>query len=111
MSRLLDQQIEFSRLVAKLIKWAYKKGYGVTLGDAYRDQRCPYGSPDSLHHSRLAIDLNLFVQSPSGRWDYLTITRDHKRMGEKWESYDPRCSWGGRDGDGNHYSMRWGGLT
>jgi hypothetical protein len=110
-SALLDQQIEFSRLVGKLLEFAYANGFGVTLGDAYRDSRCPYGHRKSLHRSRLAIDLNLFKQSPSGHWDYFALTADHTPLGEYWESLDSRCRWGGRFNDGNHYSMAWEGMS
>ena len=60
-------------MVPRLIRKAFRLGYEVTLGDAYRDPRCPYGSKDSDHHRRLAIDLNLFKNGV-----YLTRTKDHR---------------------------------
>lgn len=91
-----DQQREFARMVPRLIDKAHELGFEVTLGDAYRDPRCPYGSKSSRHKSRLAIDLNLFRE---GR--YLTETRDHEPLGLWWESVGG--IWGGRFEDGNHY--------
>ena len=107
MSRLLDQQIDFSRNVGLLLEYVYANGHGVTLGDAYRDKRCGYGHPKSLHKQRLAIDLNLFMLTPDGKWDYFALSNDHTFLGEFWEALDPRCRWGGRftNPDGNHYSM------
>jgi hypothetical protein len=98
MSDLLNKQQEFSRMVVKLINLANELGYELTFGDAYRDPRCPYGSEVSFHHKRLAIDLNLFRD---GQW--LKKTEDHRPLGEYWESLGG--TWGGRWGDGNHYSL------
>jgi hypothetical protein len=106
---LLQEQMEFSLAVAWLINKASEMGYGVTLGDAYRDprlfgkigERKGYGSPRSFHKKRLAIDLNLF----RGR-SWLSDTKDHAALGKAWEEYHPKAVWGGRFNDGNHYS--WG---
>ena len=111
MSRLLSQQIEFSQNLGKLLGWIYANGFGVTMGDAYRDKRCEYGHPESLHRQRLAVDLNLFKQSASGHWDYFALTEDHTPIGEHWESMGVLCKWGGRFGDGGHYSMEWEGIS
>ena len=58
------------------------------------------GSFRSLHPDRLAVDLNLFKD---GVW--LTKTEDHRVLGEFWESLGADHRWGGRFGDGNHYSI------
>jgi len=83
-------------MVPRLLDKAHELGFEVTLGDAYRDPRCPYGSKSSRHKSRLAIDLNLFRD---GR--YLTETKDHEPLGLWWEGQGG--IWGGRFNDGNHY--------
>ena len=102
----------FTRMIAKLIEYAYANGYELTFGDAYRDPRLhgdvgvkkSYSSAKSLHKSRLAVDFNLFKNG-----QYLTTTEAHKPLGEYWESIGG--SWGGRFGenggtaDGNHYSL------
>lgn len=108
--RLGEKQKLFVRLLPKLINYAHRNGYEITLGDAYRDPRAfgkigkrkkgSYGKKYSNHKSRLAIDLNLFK---NGR--YLTKTSDHKKLGEYWEKLHPLTCWGGRFDDGNHYSM------
>lgn len=98
-----QKQRKFTRMVADLIMWAYDHGYELTLGDAYRDPRTPYGHPDSLHRKRLAVDLNLFKNGV-----YLTRTEDHAPLGEYWESIGG--SWGGRFQDGNHYSLEYSGI-
>jgi hypothetical protein len=90
-------------MVADLIVFAYTQGYELTLGDAYRDPRCPYSHDNSLHHWRLAIDMNLFKD---GTW--LKNTEDHTPLGEYWESIGG--TWGGRFGDGNHYSLSHNGM-
>lgn len=93
-------------MVANLIIKAEEMGYEVTLGDAYRDPRLHgvmgekkgYGSANSFHKQRLAIDINLFKAG-----QYLEGTEAHKPLGEWWESQGG--SWGGRFKDGNHYSL------
>lgn len=106
-----DKQRVFARMVADLILFAYERGYELTLGDAYRDPRVhgqhgrkkSYGSANSVHKLRLAIDLNLFK---GGK--FLQKTEDHKELGEFWESIGG--SWGGRFNDGNHYSLEHNGF-
>lgn len=93
---LREKQTEFARAVPRLIDAAFVLGYEVTLGDAFRDSRCPYGSKSSKHKRRLAIDLNLFKDGK-----YLTKTTDHLKLGMYWESIGG--IWGGRFSDGNHY--------
>ena len=97
---LRAKQSLFALLVTLLIQKAYQLGYEVTLGDAWAREG---HKQDSLHYKRLAIDLNLFKDGL-----YLTKTEDHKDLGEFWESLGG--SWGGRYGDGNHYSMEHGGI-
>lgn len=95
---LRQKQSRFVWMVRSLIEFAYESGYELTFGDAYRDPRVTYGAKNSLHRSRLAIDFNLFK---NGR--YLSSTESHRPLGEYWESRGG--SWGGRFGDGNHYSL------
>lgn len=96
---LREKQSKFTRMVADLIIFAYDNGYELTFGDCYRDSRCPYGADKSLHKSRLAIDLNLFLDG-----QYLQTTEHHRDLGEYWESIGG--SWGGRFFDGCHYSLK-----
>lgn len=102
-----NQQAKFAQMVAELILFAISLGYQVTLGDAYRDPRLHgevgekrgYGSANSFHKRRLALDLNLFRKGK-----FLTETADHAVLGEWWEKRGG--TWGGRfkTPDGNHYS-------
>lgn len=96
-------QVTFVWMLARLIDHAKSLGYELTMGDAYRDPRVPYGHPTSLHKQRLALDLNLFKDGV-----YLTTTEDHRPLGEWWESIGG--TWGGRFQDGNHYSLAYGGM-
>jgi hypothetical protein len=102
-----DKQRHFAQMVAWLIFHAEKLGYAVTLGDAYRDARVTYGHPDSLHRKRLAIDLNLFKRE-DGKWVYQTDSDAHEPLGVYFESIGG--AWGGRWGDGNHYSLEHDGM-
>jgi hypothetical protein len=95
---LRNEQSEFVRCVGKLIAFAYANGYELTFGDTYPFRKHRKGS---YHNRGLAIDLNLFKNGV-----YLTRTEDHIVLGEYWKSLHPRCCWGGKWNDGNHYS--WG---
>lgn len=107
---LRQKQSRFAQMVADLIIQAAAMGYEVTLGEAYRSpeeaQRLASagrGIVNSLHTQRLAIDLNLFKNG-----NFLATSDAHKPLGEWWESKGG--TWGGRFGDGNHYSLTHAGV-
>jgi hypothetical protein len=108
---LRQKQSLFATLVATLIQQAVALGYEVTLGEAYRSPeeaarlaKVGTGIANSLHTLKLAIDLNLFRDGI-----YLSSTEAHRPLGEWWEQQHDLCRWGGRFGDGNHYSVTHGG--
>ena len=103
MESLREKQTRFVWMVADLLQYAKSIKFELTLGDAYRDDRCMYGQPFSLHKKRLAIDLNLFIDG-----QYMASSTAHKPLGEYWESIGG--SWGGRFNDGNHYSLEHDGI-
>lgn len=99
-------------MVAGLIQFAYQQGYSLSFGEAYRPPEVAEryalegrGISNSLHTSRLAIDLNLFQKGK-----YLTKSEDYLPLGEYWESIGG--SWGGRFSkpDGNHFSLEHNGV-
>ena len=101
-----QKQKRFARMIPRLIDKAHELGFEVSLGDAYRDPRMfgemgvkmGYGAANSCHKMRLAIDLNLHKDGV-----YLICDKDHEPLGTWWESQGG--VWGGRFGDGNHYSL------
>jgi len=99
MSELRQKQSNFVQMVSLLIAYAYQNGFELTFGDVWARSGHRIGS---LHYDRLAIDLNLFKD---GKW--LNKTKDHELLGAFWESIGG--SWGGRFGDGNHYSLEYQG--
>ncbi len=94
--RLRQKQSLFARKISLLIAYAYDQGYEITLGDAWAHDG---HRDDSFHYKRLAVDLNLFRDGK-----YLRATEAHRPLGEFWEHLGG--TWGGRWGDGDHYS--WG---
>lgn len=90
---LREKQSKFVRMLGQLIFWAYDNGYELT----FPSEALPH-MKNSLHYIGLAKDLNLFRCG-----NYLTETEDHRPLGEYWESLGG--TWGGRFGDGNHYSL------
>ena len=101
---LSQKQQRFFFMFQILMAFIHDHGYHATFGDAFRDDRCVYGQPFSLHRKRLAVDINLIDQE--GNW--LQKTEDHLKCGEFWESMGG--SWGGRFKDGNHYSLEHEGF-
>ena len=107
---LKEKQFVFASLVPKLINRAINLGFQVTIGEVLRSPeeakrlaKLGLGTMNSLHISKLAIDLNLFKNGI-----FLKKTEDHKKLGEWWElqsTKDYTCTWGGHFGDGNHYSI------
>lgn len=108
---LRQKQSRFVLMKAKLILWAYRQGYELTDGDAYRDPRvhgkqgvkASYSEGKSAHKHRLAQDFNLFKDGV-----FLSRTEDHLPLGLQWEAMGG--TWGGRFNDGNHYSLEHGGI-
>ncbi len=106
MSELLRLQYAHTELVARLIVEAIRQGYWPRLRDAFRDPRVTYGHPHSTHRVGLAVDL--LLDRPAGH--YLTKSEDYRSLGEWWETQHPLARWGGRFGDGNHFSFEWQGV-
>lgn len=106
---LRQKQSRFVTMVVKLLDHAHSQGYSITFGETYRSPeeaerlaKLGKGIRNSLHTQRLAIDLNLFVDGK-----YMSSTKAHETLGKYWESIGG--TWGGRFGDGNHYSIEHGG--
>jgi hypothetical protein len=98
---LRKKQSRFVVMVALLLQYAHSLGYELTFGDAFRDPRCPYGSDLSLHHQRLAVDLNLFINGK-----FITDGTGHDKLHDFWDLL------GGAERiehDLNHYSLAHGG--
>lgn len=102
-----QKQRLFAQHVAGLVTHIYAVGYEVSLDWCYRPPEIAayyadlgIGIRSSLHTVKLAIDLNLFRD---GVW--LRTTEAHRPIGEWWEKQHELLRWGGRFGDGNHYSM------
>lgn len=100
MSELGDLRKLFTRCVAQLLVEMLEKNYQPMIGkDGLKHMK------NSLHYDGLAIDIDLCDKNGK----YLVSSEDHERFGEFWESLDPKCCWGGRFHDGNHYSVTYGG--
>ena len=107
-------QEQFAGDAARLIVEALQRGYGVTLGEAWRtpeqaalNAEKGIGVANSLHCERLALDLNLFR---NGVW--LTDTAPYAEMGGYWKSLGPNHRWGGdfHKPDPDHYSISPDGI-
>lgn len=113
--KLIEKQFKFAELLPRLIDKVYQSGYTITLGEALRTPEQAHinaiagtGIEHSLHLLKLAIDLNLFKDGK-----YLPSMADHMVFGIYWESLSTTkftCIWGGRFGDGNHYSIEHDGV-
>lgn len=111
MGKLREKQTKFAFAIGRLLLYAEAVGYGVTFGDAYRDPRVfgevgkskGYGHASSAHKSRLALDLNLFIDG-----EYVgNDTAHHGKLHDFWDMLGgaPRIA-----DDLNHYSFSEGGV-
>lgn len=103
----------FTRLLPKLLHRIHGAAHDCAIAWAYRPPECAdhlakagKGIRSSLHSKKLAVDLDLFYHG-----NYLADTESHRPFGEYWESLHELCRWGGRFGDGNHYSLEDGGIS
>lgn len=102
---LRQKQTRFVKYLGMLIDYAYSlPGVELTLGEGQVDDTAhSRHMVGSLHHVRLAQDLNLFV---GGSY----ITGDHPvwhQLGTYWRLLDPLAAWGGdfASRDYNHFSL------
>ena len=108
----------FSRLLPKLLNEIHGQGYECALAEGYIGLSIDKPGEDTPHlrhgghFKKLAQDIDLFRLDPATfKFVYLTDTASHQPFGEFWESLHPLCRWGGRWGDGNHYSLEDGGIA
>ena len=112
------QELFATELLPDLLSYIRFKGYQIRMGYGERSineqQRLitlgKSGIPmksaaKGAHVRRLAVDLHLFKDGT-----YLDRTEDHREIGEWWERRHELCRWGGRFGDGNHYSLEHEGF-
>lgn len=109
-----QKQRVFSEMVGMLLTWIYTQpDLAVSLGEALRSEAQANanaangkGISNSLHLSKLAIDLNLFIKGV-----YQAGTPAYKPLGDYWKSIGG--SWGGdfkSRPDGNHFSLEHNGV-
>jgi hypothetical protein len=104
----MNNQAKFMFNLSKLIQYTYGLGYTLSGGDLWATSG---HKENSLHYQRLAIDLNLFkLNEETQKNEWVKKSEDHKELGTYWESLDPKCRWGGRYSDGNHYELVPGGY-
>lgn len=110
MSTLGNHQRKFARMSVGFLSWVLEQGYEFTWGETLRgpaqiahNVKTGKGIKVTLHALKCAMDINLFINGV-----YQTTTEAHRPLGEEWERRGG--TWGGRFGDGNHYSLEWRGI-
>lgn len=98
METLGQKRTRFTAMIPKLINKANELGFEIRFVPEHNKHM-----KKSLHYIGLAKDFDLFKDGV-----YLTKTEDHTPLGEYWESLGG--TWGGRFGDGNHYSIEHKGV-
>ena len=110
---LSQQRRLFSRLISEFVVWIFQQP-GLecfyeevkrTKAQATANAASGAGIANSLHLDGLAADLSLSVNGV-----YQSGTEAYKALGEKWESMHPLNRWGGKWGDGNHFSSTRNGV-
>jgi hypothetical protein len=109
---LKEKQRLFRKCWRVLLAFADLKGYDVIYGMFWRSRHesdrlkeAGIGISPSLHEYCLAGHLEAFKDG-----EYMTTTEEYLELGEFWESLDILCAWGGRFGDGIHFSIRHDGM-
>ncbi len=117
MSRKYSIREQFAHDIAKLILFCHKKGYGVTLGEAYRtdeqqrihrfgwrftrgrwiklDKYVRSKVITSQHQKRLAKDLHIWDKKIGKRY---ISDLEWQIVGRYWENLNFKNRWGGRFG-------------
>jgi hypothetical protein len=120
---MVEKQARFARTISGFIPKAFDMGYLLNFGEAWRPEilaqmykKLGKGITNSLHWSRLAIDLNAYVKV-NGIWVYLDASEKWhiphlEKLGELWKSLDKDAAWGGdfSKKDQNHYSFQHNGV-
>lgn len=115
MSELLNLQVQFARLVPRLLDWAFANGYEVTGDEWWRspaeaaiNATTGAGIANSLHPLKLAIDLNLFKDVI-----LLDSVEEYRPLGNYWKSLHPLARWGGdfQRPDADHFSLTFQGVS
>lgn len=114
---LSSARCRFSYYVAHLLLEMFKEGYWACFDEVTErlTERDPTSDhmKGSVHHQGLAADINLYTRTEDGSLEYQSTTEAHRRFGEMWEEWGESAGhplrWGGRFGDGNHYSWEWDG--
>jgi hypothetical protein len=107
MSDLVEHQKQFSRMLGKLLVFITDKTkYSCTLGEVWRTEeqaalnaKKGVGIKNSLHCSRLAIDINFFLGEE--------LVATPLQIVEYWESIGGAAGY--RFGDNPHFSLAYGG--
>jgi hypothetical protein len=111
---LSQQRRLFTLLLARLVVWVNDNlpGHSLAFDQVKRDPataqanaKAGAGIANSLHLDALAADMLLYIDGM-----YTADTEAHRKIGEQWERMHPLNRWGGRWGDGNHYSSTRGGI-
>ena len=117
-TELRRRQVLLVKSLGKLIRYADERGYELTLGEGFvQPVRKARGGEffkdgvhmeNSLHYSRLAQDLNLFVQGQ--------FIQDGEHfawvdLSNFWEELDVLARAGRRFGDSNHLSISHAGKA
>ena len=103
MSTLFDKQVQFGRMLPKLLDHINEQGFLYTVGQTVRCVHCEVGHINSLHKKGLAVDINLFGRDKT----YLQNGGAHELIHDFWDTL------GGAErikGDLNHYSIEYKGM-
>jgi hypothetical protein len=105
--KLLEKQFKFTRAIGFLLEFAFKHGYFLTFGTAYRSPKYNKfigGHPKSNHPKRLAVDFNLFVDGEyikdSKHIAWVVLHNEFERLGGAKMIKK----------DANHFSFKHGGI-
>lgn len=100
---LREARVRFTSLLCVLVRRMQEAGYEAAFAEGMdrKTKKDPTSDhmKNSLHELGLAQDIDLYFNGK-----YQDKSEHHGVFGNHWEGLDAYCKWGGRFGDGNHYS-------
>ena len=133
-----EQQKLFTRLITKLLAYAFELGFEITFGEAYRsDEQAEINSLGQEGREKVAALVQGLFPELANRirnngknngirlsihqdklaidlnlfknGEYLPDAESHRPLAEFWETLHPLCRAGYRFRDANHYSLEFQG--
>lgn len=111
--KLSEKRCLFTQLICEHVLWFNEtfasEGLRMAFDEGMDRKTTKDPTSDHMNHSNHEIGLAQDIVIYKGGIPQ-DKTEHHRLSGEKWESRHELCRWGGRFGDGGHYSFEHNGV-